>query len=456
MAGWFEAFANLAGGLGQGLDRYTTLRRLDEDNMFKRRMQEAALAQNAERIKQQGDYQAKQLQLLDQSILNHKANRLTSMYGPGDEVADSDLAAFDEAGLGGRIKRGDHVQAPIATGRRMELPGEALLLNDYDDEQGVTYQATDPAFIGGGYRLPEDPVLRNQFAGTRDQQIEQFKLGAPQRQQQLLLEALQSGDPRDPQFNALMTTLTNGQYDVRNVIPPTQQGRQPTQLEMLMNPETRDAAIAALKAGAQATHIPKPGDDGQMSPYAESNIINRLTTQWSNATKPARELERQASIMRTGLEAIMRDPKAVPAASQAILTTFQKILDPTSVVRTEEYLRSSQNQALESRARGAYERLLGPGGAGVPVEDLKIYAKMADDLVKAQIGPYIGATKLRIGKTAKHYKIPDELIFDDYDVTTGVQSANEVTMLFPGETQPRSIPISAIADMLAAGGKIVR
>lgn len=153
------------------------------------------------------------------------------------------------------------------------------------------------------------------------------------------------------------------------------------------------------------------GGASGLSPTAESNIINRLTTQWTTAVKPTRELERQAMLMEAGLKASERGDKA--AGAQAVLVTFQKILDPTSVVRESEYARSSAGLALLDRIQGSYERLVS-GGAGVPTAELQKFAQLARDFVRGSLGD-LAAIKERIGKTADHFQIPRTLVFEDTD-----------------------------------------
>lgn len=156
----------------------------------------------------------------------------------------------------------------------------------------------------------------------------------------------------------------------------------------------------------------KPPTPAGLSPTAESNIINRLTTQWTAASKSANELDRASNLMRAGMTAARRGDLA--AGSQAVLVTFQKILDPTSVVRESEYARSASGQALLAQIEGSYERLT-KGGAGVPLSELEKYQKLADEMVAGSRG-HLDAVKARIGKTADRYKIPHETIFEDYDL----------------------------------------
>jgi hypothetical protein len=122
------------------------------------------------------------------------------------------------------------------------------------------------------------------------------------------------------------------------------------------------------------------------------------------------EIERQFNIMRTGLRSLKEDGlqlldfdrmgddqtiefgddgfmipggmrhTSANAASQAILVTFQKILDPDSVVRESEYARSAQGVGLIDRIRGEWMRMT-EGGAGVPVNELEGFVALASQWV---------------------------------------------------------------------------
>jgi hypothetical protein len=72
--------------------------------------------------------------------------------------------------------------------------------------------------------------------------------------------------------------------------------------------------------------------------------------------------------------------KGANAASQAILVTFQKILDPDSVVRESEYARSAQGLGVLARIRGAYMKMV-QGGAGVPLDQLQEFVQLASEWV---------------------------------------------------------------------------
>lgn len=183
----------------------------------------------------------------------------------------------------------------------------------------------------------------------------------------------------------------------------------------------REAVRALELLRQQRPARSQAGGTGQLSPAMESNILNRLTTQWQTAVKPAAELARQVSMMDAGMTAAERGDLA--QGSQVLLVTFQKVLDPLSVVRESEYMRSAAGQSLMNRVKGAYERLM-QGGAGVRLEELKKFAVVAREGAQAQAGNYLIAQKDRIGRTADHYRIPRDLVFEDFDFAEALKAAN--------------------------------
>lgn len=155
--------------------------------------------------------------------------------------------------------------------------------------------------------------------------------------------------------------------------------------------------------------VPEAAGRQGLTPNMESTVISRLANQWTAAAKPTRELDRQVGIMNEGIKAA--EAGNLAQGGQAVLVTFQKILDPTSVVRESEFDRSREGQSLLQRARGAVERLT-VGGPGVPLSELKKYADLAKQIASAQKDSRLKAIQERIGKTADRYTIPRELVFE--------------------------------------------
>ena len=141
---------------------------------------------------------------------------------------------------------------------------------------------------------------------------------------------------------------------------------------------------------------------------AKFEHVRALAGDWQDATKPVRDLSRQRDLMQIGLEAARRGDMA--AGSQAVLVTFQKILDPSSVVRESEYARSSSGLSMLERIRGAAEKL-GKGGAGVSIPELEAFARLADEAVSQFGKGWLTQERDRIGSFADAYKIPRKYVF---------------------------------------------
>jgi len=82
----------------------------------------------------------------------------------------------------------------------------------------------------------------------------------------------------------------------------------------------------------------------------------------------------------TAAEKAMREGTSLNAASQGVLIAFQKLLDPTSVVRESEYARSGAGQSLWDRMSGTWEKLE-KGGAGVTIKELRTFNSLSKEFL---------------------------------------------------------------------------
>ena len=169
------------------------------------------------------------------------------------------------------------------------------------------------------------------------------------------------------------------------------------------------------EARASAAERSNRGGDsaGRLTPAEEAALINRLQIQWDKTNQPAKELRRQLTLMDAGLNAARRGDLA--AGAQAILVTFQKVLDPPSVVRESEYDRSAAGLALKDRVAGYVERLA-QGGAGIPLTQLEQFAKLAREATIAQLKGAQASSKNRITRTLTRYGLSTDLVFDGADI----------------------------------------
>jgi hypothetical protein len=165
----------------------------------------------------------------------------------------------------------------------------------------------------------------------------------------------------------------------------------------------------ARKEYGQADDKPASSGAGE---YRSFLMTDKLAKDWQTASQPVREMRRQFGLMQTGLQRFTQGDKN--GGSQAVLVTFQKILDPSSVVRESEYARSAAGVSLLSRLEGYVEKLQ-KGGAGVPEGDLRQMVETARQML-GNMQTYAQGQRQRLERTAKQYGVMPDLIFDDVGV----------------------------------------
>lgn len=113
-------------------------------------------------------------------------------------------------------------------------------------------------------------------------------------------------------------------------------------------------------------------------------LEEKLSNNFERYAKESRGALRQVGIMEGAMakaEEASAAGEDMNAASQGILVTFQKILDPTSVVRESEYARSGDGQSLLQRIEGFADKME-KGGAGVTIEGLRTFVGMGKTFQK--------------------------------------------------------------------------
>lgn len=128
-------------------------------------------------------------------------------------------------------------------------------------------------------------------------------------------------------------------------------------------------ALLTMGAGLRASSQPP-----SLNPNQVANQTRMLRQELSRATTGVREVRHQHQLMEAGMTEARKGN--LNAGSQAVLVTFQKILDPTSVVRESEYARSPQGLSIIQKMEGIIPRLT-QGGPGVPIQELEKFAQLA-------------------------------------------------------------------------------
>ena len=170
------------------------------------------------------------------------------------------------------------------------------------------------------------------------------------------------------------------------------------------------------KAGAVESGRGSAAGNIPLSTSQRFQATTDLSKQWTTERAAGREMERQFQLMQAGLTRVDADPIG---GSQAVLVTFQKILDPSSVVRESEYARSPQGLAIMDWIQGQLDRY-GKGGAGVPKPILAEMVKTAQQFMEGVKGSS-DAVRQRITDTATSYEIDPRLVLGaDYRPSAAV------------------------------------
>jgi hypothetical protein len=461
MAGWFEAFAQFAGAGAQGLDRYQQLRQLDEQNQLKIKQQqfENQLAtQNAQRQQQLADLQSRQL---NAALLRDEQELMTSTLMPGQKLDQGTQSKLTELNLGHTFDPGGQ-QLPTQQIRPMQIGSQTHFLEGdaADPMQGMQPIADSQSFQlpGKTFQLPSQPFSDAQYRGTPDQIMKFEQTYGPQRRSNAIMQAVLGGDFSQLGPQELLALRMSGAPGTANLsMSDFATPRPPALSDWEGIVQTKQRELGRQLTAQEILGLRKEwgtADDrvqtGELTPTGKANVINRLTGQWNAANAAANDLKTAHSRMKVGMEAARRGDLA--QGSQAVLVTFQKILDPTSVVRESEYARSAAGLAVLDRMAGSLERLA-KGGAGVPLDELQKFERLADEMVTAQnLNTAARGVRERITRNAEYLGIPANQIFE-FPMDAPPQTGGGLTIP-PIVTNDRPAP-AAIPSVVEGSRRIV-
>lgn len=194
----------------------------------------------------------------------------------------------------------------------------------------------------------------------------------------------------------------------------------------------------------------KAAGGGGLRDYQQFMISDKLAKEWLDISKPTREMNRQFQLMQTGLERFRAGDKN--GGSQAVLVTFQKILDPSSVVRESEYARSSEGISLMGRIQGYADRLKA-GGAGVPAQDLAAMVETSKQFLQNMQG-YTQGQRRRIEAQTKKWGIDPVTVFDEVPGQTTTNLRADGTPKGDGFFGPLSRPDGTVSSEISIGVNI--
>lgn len=200
------------------------------------------------------------------------------------------------------------------------------------------------------------------------------------------------------------------------------------QLERERGDQDRRTVAARAAAG---------GSESDLTMGQQLTAINQLSTRYQTNTRAAQMVQSQANLINDSWKRIETgQAKDLNASGQGILVTFQKVLDPISVVRESEYARSADGQAVLARLEGQYQRL-SSGGPGMNRASLKEFVDTANVFAR-RARQYTEKEGQRIRKVARRYGLPEDEIFTDISTPEDVPDGPNVSpSLPPGVTVTR-------------------
>lgn len=176
-----------------------------------------------------------------------------------------------------------------------------------------------------------------------------------------------------------------------------------------LTPEQRALNTTAVTNARMQAEAAGPLDSAQQI----QNTI-RLQDTWRKVDEPIQEMRRQMRIMETGLARFDADPVG---SVEAIRVTFEKILDPTSVVREAEYARQTNGLSVGDKLQGLWQKWV-QGGGNIPKPVLVEMTETARQFIKNMEG-WTAAERARIDETARMFKLRPSLITGSPDVAAG-------------------------------------
>lgn len=111
-----------------------------------------------------------------------------------------------------------------------------------------------------------------------------------------------------------------------------------------------------------------------LSAYQKTNIAHQLRGEirLNPFVKDFGDVANKYNVMETALQKAGSSPKSFVAIDQALITLYNKMTDPSSVVRESEYARTPENMSIINRIAGKIDPKTGKffaGGAGLTNEE---------------------------------------------------------------------------------------
>lgn len=148
-----------------------------------------------------------------------------------------------------------------------------------------------------------------------------------------------------------------------------------------------------------------------LNPAQQAQYMTKLSDAYYARTKDLKVAQRNIGVINTGYDEVKKalgNGTSLNPGSQAAIIAFNKLLDPTSVVRESEYARTPEGVSLLSRLQG-FQLKLSQGGAGLTLQEVGALKDTANALLNGYIQDSISAGEL-IKRQAENLGIDPRLV----------------------------------------------
>ena len=212
---------------------------------------------------------------------------------------------------------------------------------------------------------------------------------------------------------------------------PSQEAKDPTKAQKTSPSywsEIKDVGGESLYTPEQSNKMAKAyakDPSGTKENLKQASVLRKeyqsheIYSNHQTVMKSASQMEAALKRSRDGTEASRL------ASDQALGVLFQKMLDPTSVVRESEYARTAEGAAALSRLKAILPQLL-KGGLAISDGDRQALFDMADDFLKIS-KEKMAEHNTRYSALAKGYEVDPSLVIES-------RTENPASKLQPSET----------------------
>lgn len=210
-----------------------------------------------------------------------------------------------------------------------------------------------------------------------------------------------------------------------------------------------------LSAQSQEQALSYAGGSLQTGGLNQSDLFNaelKLSDNFQKYASEANTAIRQSQVARVAFEDALKNLSSgqpIGAQSQALITAFNKLIDPTSVVRESEYARTPEGASLLNRIDGKAQQFKN-GGVGLNEAELTNIYNAVDSLLKGYQEQQLGYAQLvanqanSIGANLQNILPPD--VLSVYQNSIGDQQGFQGVPF----TVPGTIPATVAAPTDAA------